>query len=286
MKHSVVKFRGAEGVSLVADAYGNPASPAVLFMHGGGQTRFSWGRAAQRFADQGYYALTLDLRGHGQSQWSPTGSYDIQHFVDDFNAVLDQLPDNEQLPIVVGASLGGVTALLGVGNAQSPCVSHLVLVDVVPKMNEEGKARITGFMRDNIEGFDSHEHAAEAIARYLPHRPRPKDTSGLKKNLRTGDDGRYYWHWDPEFMSQDKDINEESTKRRMEDASRKIAVPVLLVKGALSEIVDEEGLEHLRQLIPHVNVVDVSEAAHMVAGDNNDDFGAVVLQFLSKNSEV
>lgn len=286
MIHSIVKFRGSEGNTLVADAYGAPTNPAVLFMHGGGQTRFSWGQAAQRFAERGYYAVTLDLRGHGQSQWSLTGSYDTQHFVDDFYEVIAQLPDTPQLPIIVGASLGGVTALLGIGNASEACASHLVLVDVVPKMNEEGKARITGFMRDNVNGFESHEDAADAIAKYLPHRPRPKDSSGLKKNLRKGDDGRYYWHWDPQFMSEDKDINEESTRVRMEDAARKISIPVLLVKGTLSEIVDDEGLEHLRELIPQVDVVDVNEAAHMVAGDNNDDFGSVVLDFLNKNNRL
>lgn len=284
--HAVVKFRGAAGVSLVADAYGHPTSPAVLFMHGGGQTRYSWGRAAQRFAEKGFYAVTLDMRGHGESQWSAEGAYDIQHFVDDFYSVLAQLPKNARLPIVVGASLGGITGLLGVGNASEPCASHLVLVDVVPKMNEEGREKITGFMRDNLSGFESHEEAAEAIARYLPHRPRPKDSSGLKKNLRLGDDGRYYWHWDPKFMATDKDINIESTGRKMEQAARNISIPVLLVKGTLSEIVDEEGLKHLRDLIPEVEVVDVNEAAHMVAGDNNDDFGSVVLNFLSKNNRL
>jgi hypothetical protein len=73
------------------------------------------------------------------------------------------------------------------------------MVDVVPRLSPEGVAKITLFMRARPEGFASLEETADAVAAYNPHRPRPKDVTGLIKNLRRRADGRLHWHWDPAF---------------------------------------------------------------------------------------
>ena len=76
----------------------------------------------------------------------------------------------------------------------------LVLVDVAPRLEQEGIERIAEFMLGNLDGFADLEEVADAVAAYNPHRPRPKDLSGLRKNVRQRDDGRWYWHWDPPFL--------------------------------------------------------------------------------------
>ena len=62
-----LEFRTTLGnLKLVADAYGNPQAQPVLLAHGGGQTRYAWGKTAQQIAAEGFYAVALDLRGHGE----------------------------------------------------------------------------------------------------------------------------------------------------------------------------------------------------------------------------
>lgn len=269
-------FTTAEGFALAADAWGDAAQPPVLFMHGGGQTRHSWGGAAAALAAQGWYAVSMDLRGHGDSGWSPSGSYGIDHFVDDLRLVVGQLG---QPTVLVGASLGGITALLGVGEAGGSFCSAVVLVDIAPKVEPEGVARIRAFMAANPDGFASLEEAADAVAAYRRHRERPKDVSGLKKNLRLKENGRYYWHWDPAYLVRDL-ATPADREARLRQAAKGLTMPTLLVRGGSSDVVSQEGVEDFLALVPHAEFTDVSGAGHMVAGDKNDAFASSVEGFL------
>ena len=91
MESQTLEFEGSGGVTLIADAWGDPDADPILFMHGGGQTRHSWGGAAELLAGKGWRTLSVDLRGHGDSGWFPNGDYEAVHFVADINAVLSQL---------------------------------------------------------------------------------------------------------------------------------------------------------------------------------------------------
>ena len=192
-----LSLTGASGGRLRADAWGDPASPAVLFLHGGGQTRHAWGGTAEAIAREGRYAVSLDLRGHGESDWDPEGDYRLECFAADLEAVL---PHFASPPAVVGASLGGLATLLVAGEAESFAGAAVVLVDVAPRIERKGANRIIEFMTSRPDGYASLEEAAEAIARYTKQRRRARDLSGLEKNLRRGEDGRYRWHWDPAFV--------------------------------------------------------------------------------------
>lgn len=277
----MLRFRGRDGNSIAADVVGNSDHPPVILLHGGGQTRHAWGEAAVALADEGFFAISLDLRGHGDSEWASDGDYSLGAFAGDILAVAATL---SQKPALVGASLGGVTSLIGLGESPEPVARALVLVDVVPKINPEGAKRIAGFMRSNLDGFGSLDEAADAIAAYLPHRPRPKSLSGLNKNLRQRENGRYYWHWDPAFISQDRDINPLKSLERMEQAAPRVKAPTLLVRGSLSEIVDDEGVDAFRKLMPRAEYVTVEGAGHMVAGDKNNAFTDAVLSFLRRHA--
>src|SRR5439155_21066479 len=103
-----------------------------------------------------------------------------------------------QRPRLVGASLGGLAALVAVGQSDD-LATALVLVDVTPMVEMDGALRIRDFMVEGLDSFERLEDAADAIAAFIPNRPRPSDLSGLRKNLRQRD-GRWYWHWDPRFM--------------------------------------------------------------------------------------
>ena len=274
-----VTFVGASGVTLSADAWGDQAQPPVLLLPGGGQTRHAWGGTAAALASGGWYAVSLDLRGHGDSDWAGDGDYSLDAFAADLLAVAATF---DQPPVVVGASLGGISALVAQGESDHAAFAAIVLVDIAPRMEKDGVERIVAFMRSHLDGFTSLEEAADAIAEYLPHRPRPKDMSGLGKNLRLGVDGRYHWHWDPEFVAGMRRPNGSKQPDRLLAAAANLKLPALLVRGQMSEVISEEGAAEFLATVPHAKYVDVSNAGHMVAGDRNDAFAKAVIDFLSQ----
>jgi len=276
-----LRFEGHAGVCLRADAWGDPDAPAVLLLHGGGQTRHAWGGTAAALAREGRFAIALDLRGHGESAWDPAGDYRLATFAADLERVLAHF---ERPPALVGASLGGLTILLAAETSGfSP--SAVVLVDVAPRIEPEGTRRITEFMTQRPEGFASLEEAALQIAAYTRERSREPNPAGLAKVLRRGDDGRYRWHWDPRFIS-GSGPSELVERERLLAAARRIAAPALLVRGRHSDVLSHEGAAELLAALRDAEFVDVSGAGHMVAGDRNDAFSEAVCGFLRRRAPI
>lgn len=273
------RYAASGGIALAADVGGGPDAPAVVLTHGGGQTRYAWGEAAAALVESGFHVISLDLRGHGESDWAADGDYGIDAFAADLEAVISTL---QRPPALVGASLGGIVSLLIAGERGASAASALVLVDVTPRVERRGANQILDFMRGTARGFASVDEAAEAVAAYLPHRPRPKDISGLMKNLRRRDDGKLYWHWDPRVMDGGRSGERSAFQARLESAARNLRVPTLLVRGALSELVSPETVAEFRSLAPSAEYVDVHGAAHMVAGDRNTAFNTAVVDFLRR----
>lgn len=277
------EFIGGEQNRLVGDLWDGGGSPVIL-LHGGGQTRHAWDRTAMRLRAAGMRAITVDQRGHGDSEWVPSRDYSFGHFAEDCAAIARQVAERyHAAPSVVGASLGGLAAL-GAELAYGPLFESLVLVDVTPRLDPQGVARIQGFMAERMdEGFATLEEAADAIARYLPNRKRPASLDGLRKNLRLCPDGRYRWHWDPAFMNEVTGINHRSEAFTADLVAKlpRLHIPVLLVRGMHSEVVTEDLAREFLTQAPNASSIDVGEAGHMVAGDRNDVFADAVLAFLA-----
>jgi pimeloyl-ACP methyl ester carboxylesterase len=275
-------YRGANGARLVATVYGDAPRTALL-LHGGGQTRHAWRKTGLALGDT-WQVIALDQRGHGASDWAEDGGYTFADYADDASAVARQIAcDTGFRPVAIGASLGGIASLLALDDPSDPVFSALCMVDIVPAMNPSGVDTIQGFMRARAaEGFASVEEAAEAVAAYLPHRPRPKSLDGLRRNLRHDPDGRWRWHWDPRFLDGPRSINEDwdATSSRLMRQAAALAIPGLLVRGAFSELVTDEAAQDFLAAAPTMTSVDVAKARHMVAGDSNDDFIAAISGFL------
>jgi pimeloyl-ACP methyl ester carboxylesterase len=279
-------FTGASGNRLAADVFGESGEP-VLLLHGGGQTRHAWRKTACDIARHRRIAYAVDQRGHGDSEW--TGAYAFEDFAADAAALARELTRRSgKKPIAIGASLGGIASLLAEGEAErtgTSLFSALVLVDITPRVDANGVSKIHDFMRAHAkEGFANVGEAAEAVARYLPHRPKPASHEGLKKNLRLGPDGRWRWHWDPRFLDGGRAApgHREQLEAALVDAARRVRIPALLVRGGASELVHEAHVREFLELVPHAEYVDVGGARHMVAGDRNDHFSRAVLGFIGK----
>ncbi|ODS64484.1 MAG: hypothetical protein ABS41_01950 [Arenimonas sp. SCN 70-307] len=272
-------FEAADGLRLAAST--TPGhGPGLVLAHGFGQTRQAWAATQQRLAAAGRASLAWDARGHGESGRNASDhAYHGEQFVDDVARAAAALGGQ---PVLVGASMGGLTGLMA--QSRHRAFSALVLVDITPRWEASGVERILGFMTAHPDGFDSYEHAADEIAAYLPHRRSRKTPSQLAHLLVRRDDGRLGWHWDPRLLAEFIPST-DGLQDAIEDATRAIDVPVLLVSGGRSDLVSARTVEHFLELAPHARHVQLPEATHMVAGDDNDAFTDALIEFLSDLAE-
>lgn len=298
MRIEDLKLPGSE-LQLAATGYGDPANTPVVLLHGGGQTRRSWRTTARRLAELGWYALAVDLRGHGDSDWSPGGNYHLGQFADDIRAISSSLPTR---PLLVGSSLGGLSSLAAV--SEDPlCAQALVLVDVSPFVELEGAERVLDFMSAHQDGFASLEEAAVAVASYRGKPATPKADSatassgtdsprrssrgeGLRSNLREID-GRFYWHWDPQIIRANDNgqspLNQLLEGTNLAVRAAALTLPTLLIRGEKSDVLSPEGVAKFLEIVPHAEFTTASNAGHMVVGDDNSRFDELLADFLDRH---
>ena len=270
-----IRLRG-DGLFLTADAYGPEDGPPVLFFHGGGQSRRSWTGAARKIGAAGYRGYTIDLRGHGESDWAAGGDYLLDAFARDVEALIDGFDDKVAL---VGASRGGQAALVG-GSRRPGRVSLIMLADVAPLLRDAGVDEMRGFFWASAPGFANVEEAADALSHHLGL-PRRGNPASLEKTMRRGDDGRLYWQWDPKTVSPEF-LNPPSEGVALEAAAARVRDPVILVRAEFSTIVTPESVALFKSLTPQLEVVEAKGVGHMYTGDRNDTFAASLLDHLSR----
>jgi pimeloyl-ACP methyl ester carboxylesterase len=262
-----------DALALSGEEVSGTAAPSVLFAHGFGQTRQSWAGAQAAMANEGIGSIAWDMRGHGESARNPASqAYQAEQFVEDVHLLARQFREK---PVLVGASMGGLTGMMA--QARHNAFSALVLVDVTPRWEVAGIERIMNFMTAFPNGFDSYEHAANIIAQYLPHRRERKNSTQLKFLLREQND-RLHWHWDPRMISEFVE-HSEHLQETIRESARQITVPILLISGGKSDIVSADTVADFLQLAPHAQHHHLPEATHMVAGDDNDAFNHILLSF-------
>ncbi|MGL5136424.1 MAG: alpha/beta hydrolase, partial [Beijerinckiaceae bacterium] len=136
------------GLTLRGDVFGESGLP-VLMLHGGGQTRHSWRKTALALARDGFRALPFDQRGHGDSGWAADQGYSFVDFAADAGALANEIERRMGVkPAVVGASLGGLSALIATHAPEGNPFAALVLVDVTPRMDPNGVSAVQGFMAE------------------------------------------------------------------------------------------------------------------------------------------
>ncbi|PKP82751.1 MAG: flavin reductase [Alphaproteobacteria bacterium HGW-Alphaproteobacteria-18] len=237
---SVTEFRGFAATTLRAEISGSPEDPAVLLLHGGGQTRRVWEDAARALVKAGRHVINLDLRGHGDSDWPQDGRYDFDAYVEDLRCVLSQLPVR---PVIVAASLGGWIAAATLGEDGGHLAAGLVLADAPPEISAKAARKVGDALR--------------------------------KRSARSEPGQR----WDPRFLDA---MNLEAATRRVVAAAPNLKIPVLFVRGALSELTEAEAAGRYVNQIEGAEFAEIRDAGHMVAFDRSDLFNATLLDFLER----
>ena len=278
MSGTIVRLKG-DGLELVGEAFGDPAAPPVLFFHGGGQSRNAWRGSARIVGSAGYYGITFDLRGHGDSDWATDGDYLLDAFGRDVEALLGQF---DRPVTLVGASRGGQASLVG-GSRHPDRTRLIMLADVAPLMRDEGVDGIRAFFAEGEAGFATLDQAADSLARHLGQQ-RIGDATRLARSMRQDADGRWHWRWDP-ATGRAEFLHPLSEGKAILDAAARVISPIVLVRAELSHLLTDEGVVRFRQLAPQLHVVTAMGVGHMFTADRNDAFAAELLYWLEKTPE-
>jgi pimeloyl-ACP methyl ester carboxylesterase len=275
---TIVRYQG-DGLELAGNAYGDPAAPPVLFFHGGGQSRNAWLGSARTVAASGYFGISFDLRGHGESDWAADGDYLLDAFGRDVEQLLHQF---DRPATLVGASRGGQAALVG-GARHSNRVRLIMLADVAPDMRDDGVDGIRAFFAKGAAGFATLDSAADSLARHLDQ-PRMADANKLARSMRKDETGRWHWHWDPE-TGRGEFLHPPSENASLLAAAAQVTCPLVLVRAELSHLLTDSGVEKFKKLAPQLEVVTAPGVGHMFTADRNDGFAAQLIDRLARTPE-
>jgi len=272
-------FDGADGVRLAATIHGPDRGTPVLLLGGMGQTRHAWDRVARRIAETGRRAITLDFRGHGDSDRAPDGDYSYPRQCADIAAVTSAVG---RPVVLVGASFGGKIGLAAGALNGPDCLAALVSVDAVPRTNPGALKAIQPTLAAGQDGYATLEEAAADIACTRGQEAAPGAGEKLRRNMRLGKDGRWHWHWDQSYSDPRHKIGLGPGTEWLDSVVPQITVPVLLARCELSDIVTDEAVADLQARIPHMEIALVRGARHMLAGDDNEVFAEVLLEWLAR----
>ena len=275
----LIRLRG-DGLGLAGEAFGDPAAPPVLFFHGGGQSRNAWRGSARIAGEAGYYGISFDLRGHGDSDWAADGDYLLEAFGRDVERLLYQF---DRPVTLVGASRGGQAALVG-GSFHPDKVRLIMLADVAPMMIDAGVNGIRAFFAEGQAGFDTLDDAADSLARHL-NQVRLDNAEKLARSMRRDTEGRWHWRWDP-ATGRAEFLHPPSEGAALLAAAARVRSPIVLVRAELSHLITDHGVAEFKRLAPQIEVEVAPGVGHMFTADRNDAFAARLLYWLERTPEA
>ena len=284
-RHDVPRA-GRSGFVLVDDRqvhyleWGSSTAPAVVCLHGGGQTAYMWEELGASLRDR-YHVLAPDLPWHGDSD--PVEDMSRQTLAATLPALLNEFGLTRVA--LTGASLGGIVSLT-LAAARPDLVGAITLVDIGHRLEDEGVNRIIEFMGAH-DSFGSLDEAAAAVGEYLPQRKAVRVES-LRRNLRQRPDGRWEWkHGYSKRLRSGEDPPMQSGDWRalvagLDDEASALTCPVLVLRGSASDVLSSEGAEEIAALIPDSRLATVGGAGHHAAGDNPESTSSLVGAFLTE----
>jgi pimeloyl-ACP methyl ester carboxylesterase len=249
----------------------------VLCLHGGGQTAYMYEELGDALRDR-YHVLAPDLPWHGDSD--PIEDMDRQTLAASIPPLMAEF--GFARAAFVGASLGGIVSMT-LAAAHPELVAAIALIDIGHRLEDEGVNRIIEFMTRR-ESFASLDEAAIEVAEYLPHRKQVK-AENLRRNLRQRADGR--WEWKHSYGRRIRETGAPPGGWRelmagLEEEITTIDSPVLVLRGAASDVLSDEGAEEVAGLLPNGRLAKIGSAGHHAAGDNPESTVNLVRGFLDE----
>lgn len=238
--------------------------PEIVLLHGGAQNAHTWDTVALALDRP---LLAIDLPGHGHSEWRDDKAYRPQETAADIAFVIEEVTGSSGVPLLVGMSLGGLTALT-VAAERPDLVGQLALVDITPGVNAEKAKEIIDFV-SGPEEFTSFDELLERTVLFNPTRSESSLRRGILHNARPLDpddaDGPWVWRYDVPTMERVEDLDHRFTD--LWDAIDALTMPVTLYQGDRSPVVDDADVAELVRRQPSASHVVVEGAGHSIQGD-------------------
>jgi len=265
----------SDGRTISALKWGS-SEPRLVLVHGSGQNAHTWDTVALAL---NVPLIAVDLPGHGHSSWRDDTTYSPQGMAEDLAVVIQQHAANAVA--IVGMSLGGLTCL-ALASAHPNLVPHLVLVDITPGVTSKKAKAVLDF----INGPQSFASFDELFARTKEHNPTRSESSlrrGILHNAKQIEDGSWQWRYDRRGQTETAGSapGHEAPRSPMWDMISAWNKPLLMVRGGISPVVDDEDIAELRKRCAHVEVVVVDGAGHSVQGDRPVELANVLRRFAS-----
>jgi len=250
------------------------SSPELVFLHGGGQNAHTWDTVALALDRP---LLAIDLPGHGHSDWPEDSPWlNPGDMADDVAEIIGQLAP--EAGVIVGMSLGGATAI-ALAERHPSLVRKLLLVDITPGVNSDKTSDIAAFL-SGPETFTSFDEILERTIQFNPTRSESSLRRGVLHNTVQRADGTWTWRHQLGRPPVDTGLHVERVDFVSQwDALAAIAVPVLLVRGSRSPVVDDEDVAEFCRRRPDDSVVVVEDAGHSIQGDQPLELARIIEEF-------
>ena len=263
-----------EGRALRYLDWGPANAPAIVLLHGGGQSAHTWDACCLLLA-QRYRCLALDQRGHGDSDWSADGAYGFDDHARDVDGFIHAL--RLHTPLLVGMSIGGINAT-AYATRHAATLRGLISVDVGPDVRFQAVERLMRGL-GAYRFFANPEDAATRLSALGARRPRALLEATLAQNLRQDADLRWTWKYDPRTLSERTAAEILDPRQALWARLAAITCPALVVRGAESEIFAPADAERFTRALPRGRCVTVPSARHSVQTDNPKGLVAAIEAF-------
>ncbi len=239
--------------------WGNPGAPPVVCVHGYTSSAQAFNALARRFHDR-YHFVAMDVRGHGESAWSPAGAYQYRDQVGDLAAVVDKLGLSRFT--LIGTSMSGIIAMAYAG-AHPDRLTHLVLNDIGPDV-EVGSQRITQMVGGRPDEFGTLDDAMayrRQVSPIVAGRALDDQRELALGVLRQRPDGRWIWKMDPAYIQQRVKIGPPE-RPALWPALQRVTCPTLVVWGSDSDVLSEAQARRMADTLANGELVTVPGVGH------------------------
>jgi pimeloyl-ACP methyl ester carboxylesterase len=239
--------------------WGNAGAPPVVCVHGYTSSAEAFNALARHFHDR-FHIVAPDVRGHGESAWSPAGAYQYRDQVDDLAGFVDLLGLTRFT--LIGTSMGGIIAM-AFAAAHAARLAGLVLNDIGPDV-EEGSQRITQTVGSRPEEFATLDDAMayrREVSPVTASRPMDDQREVALGVLRRKPDGRWVWKMDPAYIRQ-RVQHGAPPRPALWPVLKSLPCPTLVVWGTESDVLLEAQARRMVDVLPRGELVKVPGVAH------------------------
>jgi esterase len=265
------KFANVNGLRIHYLDWGSPGKPPFLMLHGIGRVAHSFDHIAPRFTDK-YHVMAIDMRGHGDSSWSPEGAYLVQDYVTDVEGLVEQL--NLRGLTLLGNSTGGRVVQVYAG-LHPDRMAKLVVEDVGPERTNEIASGFARRVAQEEQGWASEDELLASLMRGGGRVSEELQRNYAHFGSKVRADGRVVWKRDPNLVK-------GFVPTELWQYVRKISCPTIYILGGASNIVPPETQKQLKESLAKVEIVTMPGLGHYPHVESPEEYLKIVERFLGK----